>query len=55
MLGTFWQTWANNIHALPGTINHEIKGQHIVLSYKRIRKLFFQEAFPFTSFIFGKG
>jgi type I restriction enzyme M protein len=25
----------SNIHALPGTTNHERKGQHIVLSYKR--------------------
>jgi len=27
----------NNIHALPGTTNHERTGQHIVLSYKRLK------------------
>ncbi len=33
--------FSNNIHALPGTTNHERTGQHIVLSYKRLNKLRF--------------
>jgi hypothetical protein len=27
----------SNIHALPGTTNHERTGQHIVLSYKDVK------------------
>jgi hypothetical protein len=30
----FFPDTNNNIHALPGTTNHERTGQHVVLSYK---------------------
>jgi hypothetical protein len=33
-----WLAIPNNTHALPGTTNHERKGQHIILSYKCVER-----------------